>query len=208
MKKLMVLILLIQKQKDLLVKQQQIEQHVVNEINEMNKYIGDANDLTKKKRQQILDELNLELDDFTEYGKEDETDEDEDASMDDVDDFFENLDEELNSQKFAYMPCAAHNIQLVIKDGLKLSTEYEGIIEKISKNIVTKSKCCVEIAEELRALNIQLCKKNLTRWNSTLFMIRSVLKLTPSDFQTIKSQLPVKTVAQREVKKNFGISKK
>ena len=102
MKKLMVLILLSllfqQKRKDLLVKQQQIEQHVVNEINEMNKYIGDANDLTKKKRQQILDELNLELDDFTEYDKDDEIDEDENASMDDVDDFFENLDEELNSQ--------------------------------------------------------------------------------------------------------------
>ena len=39
-------------------------------------------------------------------------------------------------------------------------------------------------------------------------MIRSVLKLTPSDFQTIISQLPVKTVAQREVKNNFENSKK
>ena len=97
---------------------------------------------------------------------------------------------------------------MAIKDGLKLSTEYEGLIEKVSKNIVTKSKCCVAIAEELRALNIQLCKKNLTRWNSTLFMIRSVLKLTPSDFQTIKSQLPIKTYAHREVKNNFAITKK
>ena len=106
------------------------------------------------------------------------------------------------------MPCVAHNFQLIINDGLKLSLEYEALIEKVSKNIVTKSKCCVAIAEELRALHIQLCKKNLTRWNSTLFMIRSVLKLTPTDFQNIKAQLPTKTAAQLEVKNNFGISKK
>ena len=88
---------------------------------------------------------------------------------------------------------------------LKLSSEYEALIEKVSKNLVTKSKCCVAIAVELRALNIQLCKKNLTRWNSTLFMIRSVLKLTPRDFQTKKSQLPAKTSAQFEVEHNFVI---
>jgi len=42
---------------------------------------------------------------------------------------------------------------------LKLSSEYEALIEKVSKNLVTKSKCCVAIAVELRALNIQLCKR-------------------------------------------------
>ena len=90
------------------------------------------------------------------------------------------------------MPCVAHNIQLVIKDGLNLSEDYNILIEKISKNIVTKSKCCTAIAEGLRVLNKKLCKKNITRWNSTFFMINSVLKMSVVDFQTIKSQLPVK----------------
>jgi hypothetical protein len=39
-------------------------------------------------------------------------------------------------------------------------------------------------------------------------MIRSVLNFTPTDFQTIKNQLPAKTSAQIEVKHYFGISKK
>ena len=106
------------------------------------------------------------------------------------------------------MPCVAHNIQLVIKDGLNLSEDYNILIEKISKNIVTKSKCCTAIAEGLRVLNKKLCKKNITRWNSTFFMINSVLKMSVVDFQTIKSQLPVKSAKQRAVKNNFGLSKK
>ena len=61
------------------------------------------------------------------------------------------------------MPCAAHNIQLVIKDGLKFNEDYNNLIEKVSKNIVTKSKCVTAIAEGLRELNKKLCKKNLTR---------------------------------------------
>jgi hypothetical protein len=48
------------------------------------------------------------------------------------------------------MPCAAHNIQSVIKDGLKFNVDYIHLIEKVSKNIVTKSKCVTAIAEKLK----------------------------------------------------------
>ena len=104
------------------------------------------------------------------------------------------------------MPCVAHNLQLVIKDGFKLSDDYNVLIDKVSKNIVSKSKCSTAVAEELRELNKKLCKRNLTRWNSTLFMIRSVLKLTPFDFTAIKNNLPIKSKKQRELKKNFNLS--
>lgn len=33
---------------------------------------------------------------------------------------------------YAYLPCAAHNIQLVVKDGLKLDVEYTALIKEIS----------------------------------------------------------------------------
>jgi hypothetical protein len=39
-------------------------------------------------------------------------------------------------------------------------------------------------------------------------MIRSVLKLSVNDFQTIKNQLPTRTANHRLVKNNFLISKK
>ncbi len=107
--------------------------------------------------------------------------------------------------ELSYLPCAARNIQIVIKDGFKLSEEYNKLIDKVSKNIVTKRKYCIAVAEELQLFNKKLCSRNITRWNSTLFMVRLVLKLTPTDFATIKSKLPNKTKKQKEVKKNFYI---
>ena len=94
----------------------------------------------------------------------------------------------------------------MIKDGLKLSQTYNDLINRISKDIVCKSKASLSIAEELRKLNRKLNKKNVTRWNSILFMIRSVLKLSPEDMKTIRNQLPIKTQEQKEIKRKFDIS--
>lgn len=89
---------------------------------------------------------------------------------------------------------------------MKLSDEYNALINKISTNIVAKSKKCQTVAEELKSFNVKLCKRNLTRWNSTLFMIRSVLKLSQTDLSSIRNNLPTNSKRQKEVKKNFGIS--
>jgi hypothetical protein len=62
------------------------------------------------------------------------------------------------------------------------------------------------IAEELRNLNIKLKTKNVTRWNSILFMVRSVLKLSPQDLKQIRDQLPNKTSDEKERRKKFDIS--
>jgi hypothetical protein len=107
----------------------------------------------------------------------------------------------------AYVPCGAHNIQLVIKDGLKLNTEYTNLINRVGKDIVNKTKVSTLIAEELRQFNKKLNKKNATRWNSILFMIRSVLKLSPDEFKAIRLKMSTKTAEQRETKKKFDLSK-
>ena len=52
------------------------------------------------------------------------------------------------------LPCLAHNIQLVVNDGLNLDTTYTQLINKVSKNIVSKSKVVAIIAEK------KLTKKN------------------------------------------------
>lgn len=50
------------------------------------------------------------------------------ASIENADDL-ENEDD--NRVPFAFMPCAAHNLQLVIKDSLKLESSYETLINKV-----------------------------------------------------------------------------
>jgi hypothetical protein len=59
------------------------------------------------------------------------------------------------------MPCVAHNIQLVINDGLKLDDEYNKLLDHVSKNIVNKSKSSSIIAAELRKFDKKLNKKIL-----------------------------------------------
>ncbi len=104
------------------------------------------------------------------------------------------------------MPCAAHNIQLVLKDGLQLDEVMTKLIDKVSKEIVSKSKFSSYVAEELLKFRKKFAKRVVTRWNSILFMIRSVLKLTPVEFATIRSKMPKKTTQQKEARDKFNIS--
>ena len=106
----------------------------------------------------------------------------------------------------SYLFCAAHSGQLTLKDGLKLDEAYTNLIKKISKDIVSKSKCSLLIAEEVRKIDKVLKNYVITRWNSILLMIRSVLKLTPDDFKNIRAKMKSKknkTSKQQEVINNF-----
>ncbi len=94
----------------------------------------------------------------------------------------------MNEPDFAYIPCAAHNIQLVIKDGLKLNTNYTALVKKVSW-IVSKARNTCTIAEELRNLNKFLNKCVVTRWNSILFMIRSVLRITAEEWTDVRNKM-------------------
>ena len=46
----------------------------------------------------------------------------------------------------------------------------------------------------------------ITRWNSILIMIRSVLNLSVTEIASIKTSMPVAIKQQREVKKKFSLS--
>ena len=90
----------------------------------------------------------------------------------------------------SYLPCCAHAGQLVLKDGIKLDEEYTKLIKKVSKDIVSKTKVSNLIAEEVRKLEKTLLTYVITCWNSILFMIRSVLRLTDDDFKQIQKSMP------------------
>ena len=81
-------LLIHQKQKDVSERLAQLESEHILEISEMNKFTGDGNTL-KRKREQILDELDLEIDDLT-----DNESSDDDSNVEDDDD--NSVDELLN----------------------------------------------------------------------------------------------------------------
>ena len=45
------------------------------------------------------------------------------------------------------------------------------------------------IAEEIRAIDKVMKNYVITRWNSILFMVRSVLKLTKEDFKNLRKKM-------------------
>ena len=74
-----------------------------------------------------------------------------------------------------HMPCFAHTLQLVIKDGFKQAGNITKVLCKVS-TIVSFSKKSTLAAEVLEAEK-RLKTANATRWNSQLQTIRSVLRI-------------------------------
>jgi hypothetical protein len=106
------------------------------EIEEWNKPSTSQPTITKYLRKEEINYLLLE--DLTDELME-ETNSDDESIKDaeDIDSENETTDHKV-TKMLAYFPCAAHNLQLVIKDGLKLSDDYEVIIKRISHDIVAK----------------------------------------------------------------------
>ena len=86
-----------------------------------------------------------------------------------------------------------------------LSDKFTKLIQRVSRKIVSKSKMSHLVAEELSKIKVKFNKKNETRWNSILFMIDSVLKVTPIQMKDIQDKMLDKTREQRRVKKFFYI---
>lgn len=81
--------------------------------------------------------------------------------------------------------CYAHSLQLVVKDGLKEITGHlKSVLAKVAKivNFVRKSLCASEILEDYKRLQTA----NVTRWNSQLFMIKSVLNVPEAKLNMIE----------------------
>jgi hypothetical protein len=179
----------------LLIKQRQMDRDaeletsarnkIQAEINKMNEPIelDNSNEQpTKKlKRDQVLDDLDFSLDELTdEVEEEDELSDTLNGSSEDNGDF------EDEAAELAYIPCSCHNVQLIIGDGIKdLDEKYQALLSKCTKDIVGKSKMSSIIADELRKIDIKLCQKCETRWNTILFVARSCLKPNPEQYKLI-----------------------
>ncbi len=73
---------------------------------------------------------------------------------------------------------------------------------------MSKCRTCSSIAEELRNLNRYVNKCVVTRWNSILFMIRSVMNITPEEWENVRGKMKRATFTEAQKYKKFGISEK
>jgi len=156
----------------------------------------------------------FEFDEFTsEISADDDDDQDDTLNDADSENLLgdpdnNNLEDYVDMEKFlAYLPCAAHNFQLVLKDAFKLDTVYDELLKRVT-SMVTKSKQSSVVAEQLRNLDKFLCKNVITRWNSILFLVRSILKLSTAELQQIRSNMPTKNKKQQMAKELFRLTQK
>ena len=179
---------LIQKQKeDELLQQQQNQEALKRSIEEMN--ATEHQTSTKNSQKRSAEEL---LEDFNHEFKE-ETEELEESNLldqiecdADPENYSLEEDDEGDPIRLAYEPCAAHNCQLILKDEFESVPVLDGLVKRLSKNVVNRSKCSALIAEELRNFGKKFAKRAPTRWNSILFTARSLLSVTPEQYKKIR----------------------
>jgi len=120
-------------------KQNVLVDEINKSINEINSEFANSKSLPKFNRLKIISELDELTEELTDESDEEENNHDDtglDVSNEEESDI---LDPSMLRFVFdSYLPCAAHNSQLVLKDGLKLNEEYTQLIKKVSKDIVSK----------------------------------------------------------------------
>ena len=90
----------------------------------------------------------------------------------------------LEGLSFEHHACFAHTLQLVIKDGMKKIGQINNVLERCSKLVAFVRKST--IATDLLEGENRLQADNVTRWNSQLIMIKSVLLYLKASFQCWK----------------------
>ena len=86
------------------------------------------------------------------------------------------LDEEEMEPLSKHLPCFAHTLQLVIHDGFKQAGSIGKVIAKASK-IVSRVRHSTHVSDILEGER-RLQANNVTRWNSQLKIIRSILSVS------------------------------
>lgn len=107
-------------------------------------------------------------------------------------DFIENSFRNLLEDNAVFrIPCFAHTIQLVVKDGLKEAKSITSSLEKVSA-IAKLSHTSIKFAEKLELMKVSIPRAVITRWNSQFLMVERILAIPAFKLNEILIQLKYK----------------
>jgi hypothetical protein len=101
---------------------------------------------------------------------------------------FRNL---LENKEVFRIPCFAHTIQLVVKDGLKEAKSISSSLEKVSA-IAKLSHTSNKFAEKLELMKVSIPRAVITRWNSQFLTVERILAIPTFKLNEILVQLKQK----------------
>lgn len=113
------------------------------------------------------------------------------VDTDDTDSELTEPDNELFSYFTKHDGCFAHTINLVVRDGMKEAGSLRNVITRASQIVshVRKSTISTDLLEDYRKLQAA----NVTRWNSEVSMIRSVLRIPEEKLNELDTKMKLNT---------------
>jgi hypothetical protein len=163
----------------------------------------------------LTEELEADLERDAEQNNLDGDDEEADLDISNNTSFGSTDSTNVVTPSLSYVPCAAHHIQLVVRDALeptdeatkKLLAPFHELVKKCAQ-IVKMSKQSSLIAAALAEYEKKLQKANATRWNATKMMTVSVdgLLSDKEAWNAARNALPQKTAKQKEAYKQFNVT--
>ena len=114
----------------------------------------------------------------------DESDYDGSVTMDDGSNLSESIktsfDNITSCNESLRIPCFAHTIQLVVRDGLKEASSLKPALVKVSK-IAKLSRTSTTFAEKLEKIGKSIPAANKTRWNSQFDTVEKTLRVSSTE---------------------------
>ncbi|CAF1441196.1 unnamed protein product [Rotaria sordida] len=111
--------------------------------------------------------------------------------MQDTLNIFKDSLDNLASKSELRIPCFAHTLQLVIKDGLEEAACIKQAISKVSK-ISKLAHSSTTFADKLETIGGSIPKPNKTRWNSQLHTVQKILEIQSTQLNSILTELKKK----------------
>lgn len=91
------------------------------------------------------------------------------------------------------IPCFAHTLQLVVRDGLKECTPILVALDKVSA-IAKLAHTSTKFAEKLDSIKVSIPRAIITRWNSHFATVEKILTIPPIDLNEMLTQLKYKNL--------------
>ncbi|CAF0735235.1 unnamed protein product [Adineta steineri] len=103
----------------------------------------------------------------------------------------ESINRLMENTEIFRIPCFAHSLQLVVKDGLKEAKSIVCALEKVSA-IAKLAHTSTKFAEKLDLLKVSIPRAVITRWNSQFMTVERILAIPTVELNDILGELKYK----------------